>query len=105
MQAHGALGLEALSRGAKKSIFCDKSYKAIDIIKKNIEKTKFEEKATIYKTDYSECLNKISNNNSKLDIIFIDPPYDSNLIYLSIKKIIDLELLNKDGIIIAETDH
>ena len=43
----GALGLEALSRGANKAILCDKSYEAIEIIKKNINKTHFEEKTKV----------------------------------------------------------
>ena len=40
----GAVGLEAVSRGAKKAILCDNSKQAIEIIKKNIEKTHFQEK-------------------------------------------------------------
>ena len=52
----GSLGLEAVSRGAKKTIFCDKSKKAIDIIQKNITKTKVEDKVEIINKDYTDCI-------------------------------------------------
>ena len=48
----GALALEALSRGAKKAILCDNSPKAIEIIKKNIEKTHFEQTTEVLCMDY-----------------------------------------------------
>lgn len=97
----GALAIETLSRGAKEAILCDKSKDAIKIIKKNIEKTHFENKVTIINKDYLKCLDDI---NKKFDIIFLDPPYDSNFAENAIKIIIKKELLSKDGIIIFETD-
>lgn len=101
----GALGLECLSRGAKNCVFCDKSNKASNIIKKNIEKTKFTSNAELYTTDFKICLNKVKQDNKQFDIIFLDPPYDTNLICLATQEIIELNLLNKDGIIVAETDN
>ena len=97
----GALGLEALSRGAKKAVFCDKSYSAIEIIKKNIEKTHFEEKAKVLCMDYKKCLTSI---NEKFDLIFIDPPYKQDIAIKSLEIIIENKLLNEDGLIIIETD-
>ena len=98
----GALGIEALSRGAQRCVFCDKSYKAIRMIKENISKTKMQEKSTIINTDYKKC---ILNLNEKFDIIFIDPPYKNDIAIASIKQIIKNNLLAKDGIIILETDE
>ena len=98
----GALGIEALSRGSKHYTFCDKSYKSIQMLKENIKKTRMEEKSTILNVDYKKCL---SNQKEKYDIIFIDPPYKFDIAVDSIKRIIDLKLLAKDGIIIIETDE
>lgn len=98
----GALGIEALSRGSKHCTFCDKSYKSIQMLKENIKKTRMEEKSTILNVDYKKCL---SNQKEKYDIIFIDPPYKFDIAVDSIKRIIDLKLLAKDGIIIIETDE
>lgn len=66
----GAIGLEAVSRGAKKAILCDRSKQACAIIKKNIEKTHFLDNIELYNMDFKEVLkNKITE---KVDIIFLD---------------------------------
>ncbi len=99
----GAIGLEALSRGAKKAILCDKSKEACSIIKKNIEKTHFLENAEIYHTDFKNLLqHKI---HEKLDIIFLDPPYKTNFAIEAIQMILEKEFLNENAIIIIETDE
>lgn len=98
----GALGIESLSRGANHCTFCDKSYKSIQMLKENIKKTRMEENSTILNIDYKKCLNE---QKEKFDIIFIDPPYKFDIAVDSIKRIIDLSLLAKDGIIVLETDE
>lgn len=98
----GALGLEALSRGANKAYLCDKSYEAIEIIKKNVEKTHLQEKSIIINKDFKKCLELLAGN--KFDLIFIDPPYKLDIAVKAIEKIIELDLLADDGIIVLETD-
>ena len=101
----GAIGIELISRGSKKVYFCEKSHDATKMIKRNLCKTKFEDKAEIYEKDYKKCLLELSNKKIKLDIIYIDPPYKMDLSAISIQKIISLDLLKKDGIIVVETDE
>lgn len=98
----GALGIETLSRGANHCIFCDSSYKSIQALKENLNKTRMMEKSTVINADYKKCLNEL---NEKFDIIFIDPPYKKDIAVESIKKILDLKLIAKDGIIVLETDE
>ena len=98
----GAIGLEMLSRGAQKAVLCDKSAEAIKIINKNIQKTHMEEKAQVYNLDYESCIEKVQNK--KFDIIYIDPPYNTNFIVKSLQLIIEKSILQKDGMIILETD-
>ena len=95
-------GLEALSRGAKSVIFCDNSKKAINIIKRNVEETKLQEKCEIINKDYIATLNSLKGK--KFDIIFLDPPYKTDYGIIAIKEIVDLELLSENGIIIFETN-
>lgn len=99
----GALGIEALSRGAASAIFCEKSYKASEILKRNIEKTHLEEKSGVITKDYMKALEQIKTQ--KFDIIFLDPPYKLDFVGKAVSKIVELELLNEDGIIIVETDE
>ena len=96
----GAIGLEAASRGAKEVILCEKDKNAIKVIKKNIEKTHLE--VTLYETSFENMLEKL---DKKLDIIYIDPPYKTNLVYETVNKLINLDLLKTDSLIIVETDE
>lgn len=99
----GAMGLEAASRGAKEVIICDKSKEAVQIINKNIEKTHLKDKIKLYNTDFISLLrNKITE---KLDIIYIDPPYDSDFIFLSLKEILERKLIDENSLVIVETDQ
>ena len=99
----GAIGLEAASRGAKKVILCDKSKEAINIINKNIEKTHLKEKIELYNLDYETLLkNKITE---KMDIIYIDPPYNSDFAVKSVEYIINKKIADENTNIIIETDN
>lgn len=99
----GALALEAISRGARKAILCDSSRDAIKIIKQNIEKTKTNEKTLILNLDYKKALENLKE--IKFDIVFLDPPYQTDFAEEAVKIIIEKNLLNEEAIIILETDN
>lgn len=101
----GAIGLEAVSRGARKSILCDNSKNASEIIKKNILKTHLENKICLYNLDYEKALYKIKQQNEILDIIYLDPPYKSDYVIKSLDLLIKLELITNNTKIIIETDE
>lgn len=101
----GALGLESLSRGAKKVYLCDQSRDAIKIINQNIEKTRSKEKTELLNCDYKKALEEFKNKNIKFDIVFLDPPYKTDFAEDAVLKIINTNLLNEDGLIILETDN
>ena len=98
----GALSLEALSRGAKKAYLCDNSGAAINVIKKNVQKTNNIDNTVIINKDYQKALLEIKNE--KFDIVFLDAPYKSNYDVNAVKQIISQDLLNDNGIILIETD-
>lgn len=100
----GALGLESLSRGAEKIFLCDQSRDAIKIINQNIEKTKTKEKTVLLNCDYKKALEEFKNKKIKFDVVFLDPPYKTDFAENAAKIIIEENLLNKDGLIILETD-
>lgn len=101
----GALGLEAISRGAKKAVLCDNSKKAIHIIEQNVEKLKEKSNTQIINKDYLKALEFLKQHNQKFDIVFLDPPYKKEFIKIACEKIMQYDLLNEDGIIIIETDR
>ena len=99
----GAIGLEAASRGANKTILCEKNKAAISIIKKNIEKTHLEDKVKLYENsrrDANELVKELS-----YDIVYIDPPYKTDFAYEATNLILKNNLLNEKGTIIIETDE
>ncbi|MFR8104418.1 MAG: 16S rRNA (guanine(966)-N(2))-methyltransferase RsmD [Clostridia bacterium] len=100
----GALGIEAVSRGAKRAVFCDKSPEAIEVIEKNIHKTKMQNKSVIIKKDYRKALEELKTNKEIFDLIFLDPPYESNLAIEATTQILTFDILTKDGMLVIETD-
>jgi 16S rRNA (guanine(966)-N(2))-methyltransferase RsmD len=100
----GALALESLSRGAKKSVICDQSRDAIKIINQNIEKTRTKDKVKVLNCDYRKALETLKNEKMQFDIVFLDPPYKTDYAEDAAKIIIETNLLKENGIIILETD-
>jgi len=96
----GSLGIEALSNGASICYFVDKNKQILDILKNNLKGI---ENSILIEKDYLMALEELKNK--KFDVIFLDPPYKDNLITPSIKKIIELSMLNKDGIIVCEYEN
>ena len=96
----GALGLEALSRGAKSVVFVDNGQQAIQLLKKNILICDVENQAKIIKADATKELPKLSKTS--FDLVFIDPPYGKGLGQQALKILKKCELLNKETLIILE---
>lgn len=69
----GGIGIEALSRGARKAFFVDNGAAPIQCVKDNLHKTKLMDKAQIFQQD---CIAFLSSLKEKVDFIFMDPPYD-----------------------------
>lgn len=99
----GILGIEALSRGAKKLTVIDSSKDAIRLIRKNLDICKLN--AKVISGKLPKVLNKISSNAEKYNLIFLDPPYGESG-FLS--NVLDILILNKilatDGLIIIESE-
>ena len=99
----GALAIESISRGAKNAISCDNNRKAVQIIKRNIQKTHYENKIEVINKDYKKVLEEIKEK--QFDIIFLDPPYKSNYGINAAKIILENNMVKEDGIIVFETDE
>ena len=96
----GQLGIEALSRGAASAVFIDTKPDAIKLIWDNIKHCGFEDSSTVLSRDALRFL----ESEEKFDLIFVDPPYNSELAEKSLSKIIEFDKLKTNGIIIAETN-
>lgn len=100
----GQLGLEAISRGADFCMFTDASADAISIVKKNIEKTHFEDKCKTAIADYRNFLRK-SDGREGFDIVFLDPPYASDALTDSLLRLYKTKLMRRGCILVCESEN
>jgi len=98
----GALGIEAISRGAEFCIFMDNDKYPISVINKNVSLCRIENRTEIIKRDIIGSDKVINYANYPFDIIFLDPPYKENIIDTVIKKISKTVFENLQVTIIAE---
>ncbi|MCP3873554.1 MAG: 16S rRNA (guanine(966)-N(2))-methyltransferase RsmD [Desulfobacteraceae bacterium] len=98
----GALGIEALSRGAHHATFIDQS---CDILLKNLELCRFEDNARVISYNLAQETIPESLMGKHFDLIFIDPPYGKGFIEHTLEKKYFSDLLNEDGVIIAEHSY
>lgn len=101
----GNLGFEAISNGCKYCYFNDHNIKCCNLIKNNIKDFKIEDFSKVFNFDYKKMLNYLVENNIKLDVIFLDPPYKFDKLNEIADFIHNNNLLNKKGIIIFEVDN
>ena len=95
----GQLGIEAISRGAKGSVFVDSREDACRLINENLKRTNMQKEAQVIRSDYMAYLSRCK---SKFDIILLDPPYAEEFLENSLKMITEIDILQSGGIIITE---
>ena len=96
----GAFGIECISRGAKNVFFIENYSEALKTLKRNISTLNIFDKSHILEKDCFKILNYKKDFTSKLDLIFIDPPYKENKINLLVNEIKNEQILSKNGLII-----
>lgn len=97
----GAIGIEALSRGAAACCFVENSREACNLIRKNLDKTRLTSQSRLIAADFITAIDKLRRENEYFDIIFLDPPYKCGFTAQALNSLGGL--LAEDGIIIAET--
>lgn len=98
----GALGIEALSRGMERSVFVEKNPRVISILKKNITACALEGRTEVLGCTVSKGLSILRLRKDQYKTIFLDPPYQGKLVGKTLREISEADLLEKDGLVIAE---
>ena len=95
----GQLGIEALSRGAAECVFVDRRGDAVELIRENVKLCGLESAARVRKGDALAYL----RSGEKFDLIFLDPPYATDLLDRALEEITEFDICRQHGIIIAES--
>lgn len=94
----GALGIEAISRGAGEVVFVDKDARSVGLVKANLAKLGI--KGQVVKKDFKDYLKNY--NGEQFDIILLDPPYKNGLYNESLNLINEKNILHEDGVVVCE---
>jgi 16S rRNA (guanine(966)-N(2))-methyltransferase RsmD len=95
----GQLGIEALSRGAAEAVFVEKRMDAVRLVKENLTLCQLQDQARVHAGDSLAYL----RSGEKFDLIFLDPPYGSNLLDQALEMIATFDICRAHGIIVAES--
>ena len=96
----GGIGIEALSRGGRKSYFIENNTEAIRCIQANLKFTGFEDRAVVIKQDVISGLNNVFEK--EIDVVFMDPPYNQNLERIVLEKLAGMKYITEESLIVTE---
>ena len=96
----GQMGIEAISRGARKAYFIEKGREAVSCIQKNLHTVKFEDQAVVLRQDVLSALRHI--HEKRVDFIYMDPPFRKNLERAVLERLAGSPILTPDTLIIVE---
>ncbi|MBP5294791.1 MAG: 16S rRNA (guanine(966)-N(2))-methyltransferase RsmD [Lachnospiraceae bacterium] len=98
----GAIGIEALSRGAEEAVFVDASRDAVSVIRENLRFTKLSESATVLEDDVTRAIRRLEAGQKCFGIIFMDPPYGQGLQLRTLEALKGSPLVDDKTLIVAE---
>lgn len=98
----GALGLEALSRGAASCVFIDHQKQALEVIRKNIRACAMENRSRVVLWDIARNLNTICGHLPAFNLVFMDPPYGKGLIGITLHHLLQSQSLEEGACLVCE---
>lgn len=98
----GAIGIEAISRGAKKAYFIENAAPALSCIHQNLAFTKFQDRAIVIKQDAAAALTQIHEKH--VDVIFMDPPYGKGEDERILRALCNMPFVDDETLIIIEEE-
>lgn len=98
----GAIGIEALSRGASEAVFVEKARAAVGCIRENLEFTRLNDRATVMESDCTAAVERLGSQKKIFDCIFMDPPYQTDAEKTVLEAIKRYNIADETTIIIIE---
>lgn len=98
----GAVGIEAISRGAEKAVLVEGNLKACEIIRKNIDACAITPKCSVIRWDLEKNLDFLNGGNEEFDMVFLDPPYEKDLVGKSLRHLSSCGSLKKEALVVVQ---
>ena len=98
----GGIGIEALSRGAVKAVFVEKSRDAAAVIRENLAFTRFSDAGELIQKDVLSAIADLENRKESFDVVFLDPPYGSGLDLETLTRLRDSSIIDDRTLVISE---
>lgn len=98
----GALGIEALSRGAGEAVFIDNSAQALTVLRKNIDQCNLAPDSSVIQWNIAKNLNCLSRFEHPFDLIFLDPPYHKQLVPITLTHLKTNHSISRETVVVSE---
>ena len=99
----GALGIEALSRGAEHVVFVDRANASLKALRKNLSTLDLESRCRVMRSEAIRVLPRLAEREDRFDLVFLDPPYDAELIRPALEALLRESLLNDGAVVVVES--
>lgn len=99
----GSLGIEALSRGAAETVFVDRANASLRALKKNLENLGLAGRSRVMRGDVARVLPRLGEREETFDLVFLDPPYDDDVIVPTLQGIRRAGLLRPEAVVVVES--
>lgn len=98
----GALGIEAISRGAREAVFVEQHHTALRVLRKNLGDCGLSAMSQVFPLGVSRALKRLATQGQKFDLVFLDPPYGQGLAAKTIRLLAPGQLLSPAAQVIVE---
>lgn len=98
----GALGVEALSRGASSCVFVERSRPSLAVLESNLRELELDDASEVVPVDALRALSQLARRGLSFDLVLLDPPYDTPLITPALEGLRDLGMVSSDGMVVVE---
>ena len=98
----GGVGLEALSRGARMATFVERDFRAVSALRQNLAVLGVRGRALVLQADVARALERLAADGERFDVIFLDPPYEADLVDATLEQLGDGALLTAESIVVAQ---
>lgn len=98
----GTLGIEALSRGARRAVFVEVDPRTAAGLRANLQVAGLQDRAEVWRADVLRALRRLQDRGDRFDLVFLDPPYRSGWLQRALQALAQSPVLRDEGLVVAE---